>query len=314
MTSVTVSDGDILYELISPSSTDIPKTLVTYVHGGAWLSGTRLDMLHMMIVTHQHHPEWLLMSPEYTLGSIDDIGFRGLIIMTIVLCLLLSVAFGHQKRVVIATLLICSTVLILTLLRLLHEDGASTASNHPSEVAECIHHVMSNHPTVTNVILLGHSAGGHISALLATNDLYGLTDVISGLVLLSAPLVHAEMQRFWLRHLLPTYVHTPVYDYDDELEDMLEDVFERWPCCSVHTGMAPVFIANADVDFSLHRHTNAFIQLLRNANVYYEHANVTGTHFTIRRWWDSSNEDFANKVMRFIENCCCYQDMLKKKL
>jgi acetyl esterase/lipase len=267
--------------------------VILVVHGGAFMFGTRgntRDCCEALVTRG-----YVCVAAEYGLShllehqSLNLLNVFGTLLLVMVLC--------------------CTTVLqmtfVLTILLFVVAFHAISVTctppavvRHPShvmDVAESLRwtydHIAEYGGNPNNIHVLGHSAGGHLAALLATNQSYAsLAGVppgtIKSCVSISGLYSDKRLQETALgRQLLETAFGVRPHYYD------------AFPIYNVNERSPPFLLLNADLDISTKRHSFDFHYVLRQSGIYVETAYFGQlNHWSIMDDWLGKNQRVLDKI------------------
>ena len=172
---------------------------------------------------------------------------------------------------------------------------------HANDVAEVISWTHRNVANVcpsadpAKIVLLGHSAGGHLASIVSTNHKYLRRvnlplSVIKCTVCISGVFSDRRMQQSVLGSEILKNAFGDRKSYVD-----------AFPIYHAQPTSPPHLLLNASVDYSLKRHTRDFFMALREQGVYVEsHVYPMTTHFSIRHGWTGQNTAVLNDITAFI--------------
>ena len=157
----------------------------------------------------------------------------------------------------------------------------------------------------SRIFLLGHSAGSIIS-LLACNPEYlnriGVSPkAIKGVICLSGVFSDRRLKKSRIGKEILTLAFGERENYID-----------AFPMYNVTPETPPHFLINANVDYSLKRHTWDFYFVLKSMGVYCKSKIYANTnHFNIRKEWFGRNKQILEDIMEFIKQCDEYAAVKK---
>jgi len=260
-----------------------PLPIILYIHGGAWHWGGRGRAKEACLALARQG--FLVMSLSYRLSTFSNGQVWGHLQYVALAFVMLGVASRRRQRFILLVLLLL--VCIVTGVYMLHNRAPPL--EHPSHVQDvaaaiawaCRHaHEYRGNPN--RLFLLGHSAGAHLAALVATNRTYlehhqlDAHKVIKGVVCLSGLYSDRRLQRTHFGRELCL----SVFGVDPR------KTITAFPIYYVTSSTPPHLLMNADEDVTLKRHTWDYYFLLRAHGVYVTSKVYRGTnHFTLARNW-----------------------------
>jgi acetyl esterase/lipase len=143
----------------------------------------------------------------------------------------------------------------------------------------------------TQTVLLGHSAGAHLVALVASAPRFDAPHVtVRGVVCISGVYSAERLKEVTCGDLLMRVAFGRHDDYGSQ-----------FPLLSARADLPPHLILNARWDLTLMRHAWDFVATLRRWGVYVHHRTFDGTHFTIMQDWTGRNGAVWKVVRNFLE-------------
>jgi acetyl esterase/lipase len=283
------------------------RPVLIVVHGGAWFVGHRHYMSHVC-TTLGNAIDAVCIAPSYALSSIDRNIMYGAIGADLVI--LIAILFGTSKRGVIILIIVLVVLGVIGLNQTftVHDRHMYHHPRHVMDIATCVRwvheHIHEHGGDKNNIVLVGHSAGAHLCALLALNDRYmhqvGLPrSIIKGVVAISGPYSH---RRLHCSPLLAALVHRSVFRTHKHTNP--SELADAWPLTSIDPSVynPPFLIMVAELDGSLHDHAHDMVTALTQAGIYARYQLVPSTtHFTIRRNLDGKNRQTLECILDFLK-------------
>jgi len=274
------------------------KPVIFFVHGGAWQLGNKSNAVEPCETLAKSG--YVCVATSYSLSNISDeqiqVALMGITI--IMLSVALTCATFCQMMLFMALWLVI--IIFLVLLWVFVPQEGATHPDHIQDVAKnfawTVQNIKEYGGDPANVYLMGHSAGGHLVSLLATNSFYitelGLSPkTIKGCISVSG--IYSD------KRLAETQVGRQIMRNAFGKRKQYYDAFPIYNISSDTT--PPVLLLNAGVDISTKRHTLDFHYALRQSGVfvqtvYFEH----NTHWNIMKNWDTKNAAVMTAVQDFI--------------
>ena len=264
---------------------DVDNIDVVFIHGGGWMFGG-VDTVRDTAMSMCIDTGLTVASVSYTKSTLAPYNIRVVLwsILT-VLSVLVFITRAHMLRVTFMVLLVFMSVFLIVQL-LVVSDTDSTKYRHPThvlDVAQCIATVCGT-DSEHKFVVVGHSAGGHLAALLGTCPSY-LTDRgvsyvrLRGVVSLSGIYSYAQMDDSVGRYLLRSIFHDNVIGLEHE------HMIGAFPLTNVRPGVIPFLLINAGGEFSLYHHTLDFATAIKDVGGLVDvQLFLDRDHLSIRRW------------------------------
>ena len=277
---------------------DLP--LVVVVHGGGWLTGSAESMTD--VCTSLNETGFSCVAPTYELSSIDSVFIQKILALSICcvsVLLLLSTSF--VQRAVLMIVLVFVSVFIVTYLMVIEDSDINRHPVHIVDLCRTISLINDQIPKDRNLVLLGHSAGAHLCALIVTNTRFILAepngrtilDKILGVIAISGPYSDQRLSKsLFARHLMSCV-----------FADQREDVVDAFPLYFVHENVCPFLLINAGGDMSLLLHAFDFYHALKAKNIRVETLLLQEScHITVKKNWRDKNRLALVTVIDFIRS------------
>lgn len=172
-----------------------------------------------------------------------------------------------------------------------HHDGdvISQEAYHMQDVTQALHWLRRHvhhygGQTEHGIHLLGHSAGAHLTMMLALKN----AEHVQSSVCISG--VYSDIR---LRHVpLGEYIIRAAFGHKEEY-------FRDFPIHHVHSRAPPTLLLNAVWDLTLNRHAWDMFTALREHGAYVRAAMFNADHFTIMRNWSHSQHAVLERILAF---------------
>lgn len=293
-----------------------PNTCVVVVHGGAWVRGSK-DCIKTECQLLSQKTNMITVIPNYSLSSLDRVTLNLLMFVQLVFFLMLTFAFRHRRILILLTL----TLSFLVAQEINHSKMQSKRVRHPAhvqDIADCVLWCRDFLQAQT-VHLVGHSAGAHLCALLATtHDRFVPSTMIQSCVLISGPLSYNVVKGSLIMRLWSSAIFeriTSAFEVESCSVDDADCISRRisyfkeldaWP--STHAQESKVIHAKflllvSGVEMGLTEHSKHLHSILRARNVYSKCIKFSRTtHASIISGWDSYNKDVLDCISSFISS------------
>ena len=287
------------------------KEGIVLIHGGGFIAGTSHSMHsigeHLNVATGLP-----VCSVDYKLTRFPDM-IRILPLLP-TLYIFIRLWTCHRVAFHAAT----SITAVLAVLALMWCNPVDAHPSHVEDVATCIRYIWDQHGW-RHIHLVGHSAGGHLAALVSTNHRFlaavGLapsivrsTTCLSGAY--STHLASGSVAVNAAKKILGFRLTEDVVencDVDDvqcwQHRASRFKVEDAWPAHHTDSENVPaMFITTSALDFALKDDAEFFAERL----VYHGHRVQRGhyphtTHASVRRYWATKNKQLAVDVAEFIK-------------
>lgn len=288
------------------------RPVIFYIHGGGWHLGSKASGRAPCQALSK--VGYVCVSTTYRLSNpVHDQLEMGLALGSIVLvALALAAATGHQMLLVLVIGILFVVFMGILWVLLPSDDSGQRSSIHPDHIRDVAQsfrwtkdHIAEYGGNPQEIYVMGHSAGGHLAALLATNFNY-LKEVdcqpadIQACIGVSG--VYSDVRMKQTRggtQLLHSAFGRRQYYYD------------AFPVYNVSVDTPPFLLINAGIDVTLKRHTLDFHYMLKQNGIFSEVAYFDDrSHINITKQWDSpENEQVIQKVKTFIEEVQAYRSV-----
>ena len=314
--------------VVSPDDISLqnqPRIFVVIVHGGAWMIGSK-NSFHSMATLMCHEFNAICVVPDYSLSNIDGSAIVNSKVMLLLLlgqCFFLMFCKHSKQRLVVIALflffLILSVLFIFVEFSLLLWRPHNSHPAHVRDIARCMQFTFdlyNKEMQNSKIMLIGHSAGAHLCALLALNDTYlqrDLFDRIAGVVAMSGVYSYWEMQRSGVSLFLDKYIFVGMFNGNltpEALEAKKTNdpaqwlyITSAWPLFHVSQTVRRTrfFLLTSDTDFSILQHNVEFAKHLKMCGFPVQHVHIPNTtHFSIHKQWNTKHKHVWNDVCQFI--------------
>jgi len=245
-------------------STDKGFPVFFYIHGGAWHLGNKKSAIQPGIALAKEG--YVTVSSSYRLSRISDHHMQ--IILAVVSSVLLLLAFTTvttRETLFVLMLLVCFMA-AFTVLWMLDD---TEMVHHPDHIMDVAHHFKWTCENIhryggdpDNIVVMGHSAGGHLASLLSTNHRFlklieGDPSKIKGCIGISGVYSDKRMQNTQMGQALlySTFGKRPNY-------------LDAFPIYNIDDSTPPFLFFNTKSDLSLQFHTTDLHFALRQKQIY----------------------------------------------
>lgn len=283
-----------------PTTTRVP--IVVYMHGGAWIIGDKDQHNSRQVCLHFAEHDCVAVSVSYSLTSLSNRFLTStFLFVTSVLFLLAIVSTFDEKATLMCVWIILSFLIVLVVIQR-HENHCQ----HPCHVRDCAAAIRwaRDHGAEFGgdpqcIILVGHSAGAHLTALLSCNPMY-LAEVglqpsdMAGAVCISG--VYNDNGLRAGGSLASNLLY-------EAFGDQRTDHVQAFPIHHVEPHRCPPFLlVSAQRDYSLKRQAREFLSTCRLNQVYCDARLYPGTnHYSIILGWDRENWRVLRDIIHFIK-------------
>jgi acetyl esterase/lipase len=309
---------------INASTATLKYPVIFYIHGGAWHLGSKTKARQPC--EDLANQGYVCVATDYSLTSPDvaELGMSFTIVFLLVLMLLCN---SLTQMFFVMFLLLVTVILFwgvspLTSNYCVSSGGSSTSgiispnskpkNEHPTHILDvarnfqwCYENIADFRGDPENIVVMGHSSGAHLAALLSTNSVYlesvGLSlEKIQGCISVSG--VYSD------HRLRETYFGQKILK---SAFGQRSSYYDAFPIYHITEKTPPFLLLNAGMDISLKRHTLDFHYALRQRGVfvetdYYEDRN----HWDIMHDWSSTNNAIMQKVTTFLDELYRYRNKI----
>lgn len=275
--------------------------VVYFIHGGAWLSGSK-DSCREQCRTFAEHG-YVAVAPNFALSSVDF--YQAALLVNLMAALMVAYTLVSDRREDTALFLLLALVAVcfVYVLGSLPATTDSSQVRHPAHVQDLAKGLKWVHDSIDEfggnpqlIHLVGHSAGGHLAALLSTNFVFleqaGLpANTIKSCTGISGVYSDKRLQETKVGREL---IRTAFGNY--------QTYYDAFPIYHANVNTPPFLLLNAEYDISLKSHSYDFHYTLREAGVYVRTAYFPElTHFSIVQQWHAENRSVFQTIHQFLQ-------------
>jgi acetyl esterase/lipase len=274
-------------------------------HGGSWMLSNKTTASDMSTVLAENG--CCVIAPSYRLSTFSNENIQTLLFFESVLLLVLALLTDGHERVILVILMVFLSLVILTYVI----SKPRKIIRHPTHVKDLATVLKWTYLNCKRfggdpnlIFVLGHSAGGHLVTLLSNNPLYirqlNLPEnIIKGTISLSGVFSDKRMKQ--------TRIGKEILEMVFGKHDNYYDAFPIYNC---HNTSPPHLLINADVDYSLKRHTHDLFFALQEQGVYVKtFVAASQSHFSVRKEWRTGNKETLKEILEFIDQIIDYQNI-----
>ena len=273
------------------------KPVVVVVHGGAWAFQSKDSSVNMS--TSLALRNFCVVAPSYTLSNLWDSTEIPIFCTALVSAVVVKAFFRSKKNG--GFLRVCVVVMVaVTLSWLIRKTWSSSHIRHATDVSQAILWVQRNihfyGGDPSNMFILGHSAGAHIAALIATNKSYlGRLklgpEVVKGVIGISGPY---NDYRLWQVPLGSPLFYT-VFGFR-------QNYHKYFPIYEVQDRCPPHLLICAERDYTLINHASDYQKRLVECNISVESYILTDSnHLTVRMHREEKHSPVLLVIVNFIK-------------
>jgi len=271
--------------------------VVFYVHGGAWHVGDKQNAQQTCQALAQEG--YVSVAASYSLSCMSNPQMEAILGVVIIVMLALALTSRSVTQMMLVFVLMVIIVFFFVILWMFLPREHVEHPDHILDVAQAfrwtVDHIEEYGGDPNKIYVVGHSAGGHLAALLSTNfhylDSVGVTpDKVRACVAISGVYSDKRMQqtRLGTQLLLNAFGHRKHY-------------YDAFPVYNVTKDTPPFLLINAGMDISLKRHTLDLHYVLRQSGVFVETEYFENkSHWNIMHGWKRDNA-VLSKIQNFIE-------------
>jgi len=275
-----------------------PRPVIVYIHGGAWHIGDKIKGLDPCSALAEKG--FVTVAASYSLSYVSNEQMQ-LTLGLIIVCMMgLSIAAETGKQMAILLGLLLVVVIVFAVLWSVQPRPVVQHPTHVQDVATTIRwiidHIHEYQGDPSRIYLMGHSAGGHLAALLSTNDYYLRAvevpfSTIKGCIGISGIYSDRRLTQTIPGQQLLTNTFGPRKHY-----------YDAFPIYHVTPETPPFLLLNADFDLTMKRHTMDFHYSLKQEGIFSQVEYFPGkTHWNIIRDWGTTNSRVLDTIVQFIE-------------
>ena len=273
-----------MLDVYSPSD-EQQYPVIIIVHGGGWLAGSRSRAMNQAQILSKEG--FVVVACDYSLGGIHLIVRRVLFWITMIGTLYLYIKNAKTIYFIIF-LAICSITWLCYAFdppKPKHFEDIELALNWTQN------NIKSYNGLSNRIMLLGHSAGGHLACLLASKRYMDVCGVVSISGVYSLQRLNDIACGDWL-------IYSAFGDVDD--------LCQQSPVANVHSHCPPHLLINAKHDVTLQRHTWDMVLTLKAQGVYVKCKTVPGDHLSVMRNWNDPANTLFPVIVSFIRDCVLF--------
>jgi len=326
---------------VHPNSKDEDQHVIVIVHGGAWMMGNKRGM-RSMAQTLCCKTGLVCVVPEYSLSQMDSIVLQNVVIINWLVVGALCILAGKRGAMPLFLLFcIAAFITICVLVHIMHrvEKKQNAHPVHVTDIAKCMQWISHESPRWEKkrpkFVLVGHSAGAHLCALVTLNPRFldeSIREQIKGVVCISGLYSFFRLQdsviKFFInRGVFADSAHGLTHrsyaqlsharrcqckDHCAKITTRWDHVIDAWPVFQIehhahHYSHRPRFLVlTAELDISLILHACDLAHGLALCEFPVDHLHFKRTtHFSIHHYWDSKHQHIANAIVRFIKEVAC---------
>lgn len=273
--------------------------VIFYLHGGAWHIGNKKNAQTPCMALAEKG--YVTVAASYSLSSLShpqmEVVF-GVVIILMLTMALMCVSVTQMMLVFLLLVIVISFFLILWMF-VPHERV-----QHPDHILDVAHafrwtvdHIHEYGGDPNRIYVMGHSAGGHLAALLSTNfhylDVVGVKPSrVKGCIAVSGVYSDQRMKESSLGQQLLINAF-----------GLREHYYDAFPVYNVTDNTPPFLLLNAGMDFSLKRHTFDMHYVLRASGVYVETEYFEQkSHWNIMDDWGQKHNPVCQKILAFLKS------------
>ena len=272
---------------------------IVCTHGGSWMLSDKSSIAALATLLAQEG--FCVIAPSYRLSVFDDMDVRHMLALELVVLLTIATCLPRGNMIVLYIFVVFFCVLLAVYLTTAPKRTVSRHPDHAEDLAAVIKwahlHAEKYGGDNDRLLLLGYSAGGHLTALVANNRAFtrrlNLPDhIVRGVVVLSGVFSDKRMRA--------SVIGRKILDVVFGRRAEHHDAFPIYHC---HATSPPHLLVNAECDFSLRRHTFDFFFALREQGVYVRSLLIPSTsHFDIYTGWTRNSAAFQT-IVSFLFEC-----------
>lgn len=248
---------------------------IVCIHGGAWIIGSPNKIKEECFELQK--AGYHVVAPHYSLVPSAKLYNQSIVLAFAAF----MISFSLTSNAPTIMFFITFTALVIIWLLI---DQKEDDIRMVDEIIDTVRYASANYSP--NVLLLGHSAGAHLAALVSCR----LTNEIAGCICLSGVYSGKRLESTGVGQMLIRAVFN-------------ENVTSEMPINQVTSKAPPHFLINASWDWDLALHAQDYAAWLLDNGVYVRHRYFDGNHFSLHKHWSSKNSHIRDEVIEFIEEC-----------
>jgi uncharacterized membrane protein len=279
----------------------VNKTVVFYIHGGAWHIGTRDNSEEAC--RNFASMGYICAATSYSLTNATQQDIYTIMIVIGGLLMFLSAFSNNKIQLLFMSVVDVFFLFLLMSIIIFQPNGIVQHPKHVFDVGKQLKwvydHISEYGGDPNKIIICGHSAGAHIGALLCTNmyffhELNIPTNAIQCFIGISG--IYSDKRLFDMPG--GSKLLWAVFG-------QRENYYDAFPIYHVSPNTVPHLLLNAGWDGNLKRHTLDYHMTLLQKLVFVETVYYDNlTHFNIHKNWGSSNKQVLGKIDEFIQQVC----------
>ena len=250
---------------------------VIALFGGMWILGSPNKIKEECVELQKEG--FHVVAPHYSLVSLSKLQSQTIVLAFAAFLVAFSLTSNSPTMMFLITV---TGMVIIWLLLEQREDEVKQID----EIIDTVRYAQEHYSK--NIVLLGHSAGAHLAALVGCRL---MKDEIKGVVCLSGVYSDKRLESTGVGQTLISAIFN-------------ENVTSEMPIYQVTEASPPHFLINASWDWDLPLHAQDYSTWLKTNGIYAKHKFYKGNHFSLHKHWGSTNQHVRDDVIEFIHNCC----------
>lgn len=280
---------------------DASTTAVLLIHGGAFMVSSKDGMIETCKALVRKGFD--VVAPNYRLSTLAYDYRQLLWNLGVVAAAVVGVTMlGSMLQTMISMFVLLLLCLILWFWRQgTEESGTVQHPSHVQDIAHAYKWIETELPHIERIVVMGHSAGGHLATLLCTNlrylqDVQADTRKLMACVGLSGVYSDVRLQETHLGRMILRSAFGPGPQYD---------AFPIYHVSSLT--QVPFLLLNAEQDFSMKSHTFDMAYTLKAAGVYTEVDYMHHTHHkNLAEDWEGYNRHVLERILAFLKRVSAF--------
>ena len=291
-------------DIYMPNNPVAPPTgypVLYYIHGGAFHLGSKNSSKETCEAFAKNG--YCVACPSYSLSSLSNDQLESILLIIALIMLSLAFTSGSVTQLIFMLIIMVIIMLVFVTIWIAVPREMIEHPAHLNDVANGFKWVTENIDKYSGnkdrIIVSGHSAGGHLAALLSTNTFYleqiGVDPTkIKGVVAVSGVYSDKRLSETNIGNQLLTNAFGKKNTY-----------YDAFPIYNVTEKTPPFLLINAGQDISLKAHSFDFYYTLRQAGVYAEIAYFESrNHFNIMSNLKEGQNNYSvmEKINSFVQD------------